>query len=710
MAYSAPSTRSTGELCTAAIWNADVVANEIAIYAGALSVTSQAVGDILYASSTTQLARVAAVAAGQVLTSAGTGTVPAYSATPALTSADMGGTTVYGSRAITVDTGGVLNVVLASSAGDDFTVDTDKLVVSGDTGYVGLGTAAPVSLLDVRGPTGTGATPAGVLTLATDELTIVDGDQLGRIEFRSPIATAGTDAIVTAASIWSEANATFSASVNSADIVFATAASGAATEKMRILSSGEVGIATTPASGYFLDIDSATSWGLQIRTTNPNALRLIENDADVYAAEYSSYKSRGNYASPGDVVNGDHLGVWKTLAYSGTQYWATGMIRVLVDGTFTSNTRPPTRMEFHTNAANAAVTERMRIDDAGNVGIGTSAPATLLDIDTNQNADTAVTIRNAGTGTAAQATLKFGNQNGDTVGRIGALGANFTTADALQSDGFYVQSQRQDLVLSAVNSKDIRFWTGAAEAMVVKYGGNVGIGTPTPTYPLHVKVVDASIAVESTTGTNSTSLKAINTGGSVTFGIEENTGGVLITGSGAYEGVIAHSGARDMSFGTSGVRRMTIAAAGTVNVVGTFTAGTKTFQIPHPLPALKDTHHLIHGCIEGPRLDLIYRGTITLVDGLATVDLDESSGMTAGTWELLCRDPQVFVSSGGWDAVRGSVSGSTLTIECQDIASTAVVSWMVVAERQDDAIKAQTSTAADGKLILESLIPALPSE
>ena len=79
MAYSAPSSRSTSDLITAAIWNADVVANPIAIYAGAMSVTSQAVGDILYASSTTQFARIAAVAAGQVLTSAGTGTVPAWS-------------------------------------------------------------------------------------------------------------------------------------------------------------------------------------------------------------------------------------------------------------------------------------------------------------------------------------------------------------------------------------------------------------------------------------------------------------------------------------------------------------------------------------------------------------------------------------------------------------------------------------------------------
>ena len=87
MAYSAPSTRSTGELCTAAIWNADVVANAIAINAGALSVTSQAIGDILYASSTTQFARIAAVATGQVLTSAGTGTVPAWSS-----NVDLGGT------------------------------------------------------------------------------------------------------------------------------------------------------------------------------------------------------------------------------------------------------------------------------------------------------------------------------------------------------------------------------------------------------------------------------------------------------------------------------------------------------------------------------------------------------------------------------------------------------------------------------------------
>jgi hypothetical protein len=62
MAYVAPSTRSAGALITAAIWNQDVVANPIAIYAGAMSLASQTALDFIYASSATQLGRLAAVA------------------------------------------------------------------------------------------------------------------------------------------------------------------------------------------------------------------------------------------------------------------------------------------------------------------------------------------------------------------------------------------------------------------------------------------------------------------------------------------------------------------------------------------------------------------------------------------------------------------------------------------------------------------------
>jgi len=52
---------------------------------------------------------------------------------------DAGGTTVYGSRAITVDTGGVFNIDIGSAVGDNFTLDTTKMVIKGDTGWVGFG-------------------------------------------------------------------------------------------------------------------------------------------------------------------------------------------------------------------------------------------------------------------------------------------------------------------------------------------------------------------------------------------------------------------------------------------------------------------------------------------------------------------------------------------------------------------------------------------
>lgn len=55
MAWSSPSTRSAGDLITAIIWNQDVVNNPIAIYGGAIGITSQANGRMIVASSATQL-------------------------------------------------------------------------------------------------------------------------------------------------------------------------------------------------------------------------------------------------------------------------------------------------------------------------------------------------------------------------------------------------------------------------------------------------------------------------------------------------------------------------------------------------------------------------------------------------------------------------------------------------------------------------------
>jgi len=139
-------------------------------------------------------------------------------------------------------------VVTDDTGGIDLLVDTD--------GKVGINCATPTAQLDVRGPIGTGSAPAGVLRLTTAEPTVVDTDQLGRIEFVAPLESSGTDAILVGASIYAEADATFSATVNSTDLVFATGDSATASEKMRIDSTGNV----TFADGA-IDVDIASHDG-----------------------------------------------------------------------------------------------------------------------------------------------------------------------------------------------------------------------------------------------------------------------------------------------------------------------------------------------------------------------------------------------------------------------------------------------------------------
>jgi len=154
------------------------------------------------------------------------------------------------------------------------------------------------------------------------------------------------------------------------------------------------------------------------------------------------------------------------------------------------------------------------------------------------------------------------------------------------------------------------------------------------------------------------------------------------------------------TFGANSFDAVTIgddASAGNVSIAGALSKGSGTFDIPHPVKG--GDWRLRHSFIEGPQADLIYRGTVTLAGGTATVDLDEASNMTDGTWEALCGDPWALVASSG-NAVEWSLSGKTLTVTSS--TADAVCSWIVMAERHDDHMK-DVSTIADpdGHLIVE---------
>ena len=52
--------------------------------------------------------------------------------------------------------------------------------------------------------------------------------------------------------------------------------------------------------------------------------------------------------------------------------------------------------------------------------------------------------------------------------------------------------------------------------------------------------------------------------------------------------------------------------------------------------------------------------------------------------EVVCDNIQCFTSNEtGWTAVKGSVSGSDLTIQAKTASCTDTISWMVVGERED---------------------------
>ena len=266
-----------------------------------------------------------------------------------------------------------------------------------------LVSASPVTSganLEKRGPAGTGAASAGVLLLSTAELTVVDSDQLGRIDFQAPLET-GTDAIVVAASIYAEADDTFAADNNSTELVFATGASEAAAEKVRITSDGRVGIGTAAPTGKF-----------QVEGDQNYLLYVKQSSTNVNLAAFRAASSTG-----------------LDLQLDGTN----NVVRFNSTGTGDA-------IRFDTNDG----TGRMRINSDGEVGISPSDadPTSTLQVSYVAGTVALAAYRNGGTIGQFQAQdtsgtremIKFVDGAGTTCGSIDINAGTNTTAFSTSSD------------------------------------------------------------------------------------------------------------------------------------------------------------------------------------------------------------------------------------------------------------------------------------
>jgi hypothetical protein len=155
---------------------------------------------------------------------------------------------------------------------------------------------------------------------------------------------------------------------------------------------------------------------------------------------------------------------------------AQAKIQVLRDAAASSSSDLPTALTFHTTADNSSTPqERMRINNQGYVGIGTTAPNQKLDVEGN------VVIRGAGTlynnAGAAELHVGFALASPHTAGEVSRL--------ALQPYGHtggpfkFVNRDAPGIAYL-----DLRY--GTSNLVTVTNYGNVGIGTTNPAYALNV--------------------------------------------------------------------------------------------------------------------------------------------------------------------------------------------------------------------------------
>jgi len=370
-------------------------------------------------------------------------------------------------------------------------------------GKVGIGTTTPGTLLEIQGTATTASTPLEVLRLTCSEVTDTDS-AIGHgpsVDFYVPNdgggLVGGRIAVVK-----EDANDT----VNDASMSFWTALNDvAATEKMRIDSSGKVGIGTTSPDRQLEILNATTS-----STTQGGSLRLTSDDGAIMATthrlgyiEFVGARAGSNATKVGAYISATADGSWSASDDYGN----------------------PTTLNFYTQSAATGsttlgvTTPRMVIDTTGSVGIGIDSPALPTHI---RGAKTTQSTTVVGQLLIEDTTAYNGTPRAGIIfGGITTSGGTYNTLGSIQVGKLNSTDGNESSTMSFNTRKE---GANPATAMLIDEDGNVGIGTDAPDSELHIADDNSAPYIKLTRNETDGSITSGNELGAVMFGGYENGG------------------------------------------------------------------------------------------------------------------------------------------------------------------------------------------